>query len=288
MEAGADENVFVGSRAVGAPGDAAVADVQRRQAAPDAELRAAVANQHVIFDRERCDRHRFAVPDLAGRRLPRLLAGFRVDSDRLIVQGVVEDLSVGIARPLVDDVAAGNSLSGAEHLRPICPFERRARPGQVERVEKVRVRRDDVQGVADDQRGGLMAPGETGREREADAERLHVAGVDLVERAIAGAGVVFCRPNPLAIVRLHPRRHLCADIGRARGGARPGGGGDPSRRRRWCFSTRSRTLARRAPREQKDGDRDGRPSIRVRTCILTQRAGSDGDLRHSVENRRSG
>lgn len=47
-----------------------------------------------------------------------------------------------------------------------------------------------------------MPPAYAGGKRQCDLQVFDISGVDLIERAVTGAGVVLCRHRPLAVVGL--------------------------------------------------------------------------------------
>src|SRR5256885_12613228 len=64
----------------------------------------------------------------------RFLARLRVDRGGAAVEGVEEDLPVGVGAAAIDPVAAGDALGRlVEILRLVVPLRRRARFGQVDR-----------------------------------------------------------------------------------------------------------------------------------------------------------
>ena len=88
---------------------------------------------------------------------------------------VLKKIATGVERgAAVDDVAAGDALRGRLGLGLELPFHRRARLGQVERVDDVGIRRDDVHRVADDERRRLLALVDAGREGEGDLKVLDI------------------------------------------------------------------------------------------------------------------
>ena len=47
-----------------------------------------------------------------------------------------------------------------------------------------------------------MSVGQASGEGKGEFQILNVAPVDLIKRAVACAGVIFCRPHPLPVIRL--------------------------------------------------------------------------------------
>src|SRR6185503_20798630 len=132
LEAGTDEHVLVGTRAIGAPRDLPRARVERREPAAHAELAAAVADEDLVLDDQRRHRDRLALVDVAKLRDPLRLAALGVDRDGAAVERVEEDAPAGVRGAAVDEIAAGDALRRAERLRVVLPFDRRAGPAQIE------------------------------------------------------------------------------------------------------------------------------------------------------------
>jgi hypothetical protein len=144
--------------------------------------------------------------DLADLRPPFFLPGVRIDRDRLSVERVEEHEAVLVRGAAVDDVAARDALRCRRDGRLVRPLRRRARLREIESVEIVRVGRDNVHRVADDDRRRLMAAGQSGRERERESELARVRGRDLIEGAVSRARKVFRRAFPEAVVGRNPAR----------------------------------------------------------------------------------
>ena len=139
VESGADQHVPVRPGGIGPPQDLAGSDIERRQPAAHAELAARVADQHLSLHDQRRHRDRFAGVDVAQFGLPELLAGLCVQRDRVVVEGVEEELAVRVGRATVDDVTARHTLRRRRRIRPIRPFDRRAGLGEIERKDNVRI-----------------------------------------------------------------------------------------------------------------------------------------------------
>ena len=124
-----------------------------------------------------------------------LLAGLRVERHDVIVERDEEDLAVVIGDAARHDVAAGDALSGAILVRNVGPLEFAGR--RVQREHLVRIGADDIQRVADDERRSLLSVLGSDRKHPGDLQLANIRGVDLIERAEAGAGVVPRRHHPL-------------------------------------------------------------------------------------------
>ena len=161
---------------------------------------------HFVLDDERRHRDRLAAIHVAHLRPPQLGARRGVDGDGVTVEQVVDDLAVGERRAAIHDVAARDADRRLRILRPVLPLERKARLRQIERVRHVRVWRDDVHRVADDERLALVAAQHAGRECPRDVEILRVARRDLRERTVSASGVVAAGQQPLAVLVVRRRR----------------------------------------------------------------------------------
>jgi len=113
--------------------------------------------------------------DIADLRSPQFVAGGRIDAADVGVEVGDEDAAVGVNGAAVDGVAAGDPLGKRGRLGLVLPLQRRAFFGQVEGVEDVRPGGDDVQGVAGDDGGRLLAAVDAGVERPGRLEVLDVA-----------------------------------------------------------------------------------------------------------------
>ena len=218
MEPRADQHVLVGAGGVSPPDFLAVRRVQRGQFSADAELSSAVADEDFSFDDERGHRDRLPRLDVGDLRRPGFLARVGVERDRPAVERVVENLSVGIGRAAIDDVATRDTLRRGDGERLVRPLRGSARLRQVERVEDVGVGRRDVHRPADHEGRRLVAAVPAGREGEGDLQAADVPGVDLVESREAGPCIVLRGRQPLAVFGFRRRRR--ARLVRARGGLR--------------------------------------------------------------------
>ncbi len=157
MKPRSDQNIAVRTGAPRGPGDLAIRQLQRRELSAHAEGRAAVADQDLAVDDERRHRDRFAVANVAGSRLPDLLAVVRVQGNGLVIERVEDDLPVGIRGAAIDDVAACHALRRRVGVRLVGPFHCRGGLLEAERVQIIRIGRHDVHRAADDERSRFMS-----------------------------------------------------------------------------------------------------------------------------------
>ena len=130
------------------------------------------------------------------------LPGVGVERDDLAVQRVHQDLALGVVGAAMHEVAARHGHGAVILLRRVLPLDRRALLGEVEGKHVIRVRGDDVHRVVDDERLALVAPERPGGEGPDLLELRDVRGVDLVQAAVAGRGVVLPGDDPNAVVVL--------------------------------------------------------------------------------------
>jgi hypothetical protein len=167
----------------------------------DAELAAGRANDDPVLHDEGGDGRGLTLGEVRDPSLPQLLARRRRDRDGVPVQQVVHDLSVGVEGAAVDRIAAGDAEGIGIDGRTILPLQRVALPGEVEGVEHVRVRRDDVHRVVDHERLTLVPTQHPGREGPHRAQAARVGARDLPQVAVARGRVVLARHGPVAALR---------------------------------------------------------------------------------------
>ena len=103
-----------------------------------------------------------------------------VDGDRVAVERVEDRRGRRqYAAPRLTTSQQATPCAAGSGLGSNFQFSGRARLGEVQRVEDVRERRDDVHRVAHDQRRRFLAALDAQRERERDLQATDVAGVDL-------------------------------------------------------------------------------------------------------------
>ena len=132
--------------------------------------------------------------------IPDLFAGGGVERDRMNVERVENDFSVGIGGAAIDHITACDTLRGSRGLGLIFPLDRCPRLAQVQRVHDVWKGCDDIHGGTYHKRRRLMAAVGAGRERPGELKLFYVFSSDLIERAESRAGEVLGRANPLPIL----------------------------------------------------------------------------------------
>ena len=164
----------------------------------DAALAAGHAHDDLVADHQRHAGDRLAGLDGRVVGLPELLSGLRVEPEHLTVEGGEEDPAVVIAQAAGLRAAAGAPAGQLRvgDLGPELPLDE-ALPGEVERVDVVRLRGDDVHRVADDERRGFVRIVDAELHRPRHGELVDVVDVDLIERAVVPARVVGVRHDPL-------------------------------------------------------------------------------------------
>jgi hypothetical protein len=202
LEARADEHVPIRSRGVRPPGELAGPGVERGEPPADAEFPAAVAHQDLALHHQRSHGDALALVDVSQLRVPDFLPGLGVHGDRVPVERVEVDPALPVRGAPVHHVAAGDALRCASGRGRELPLERRPIAREVERVERVGERGDDVHGPADHERSRLVSPDDARREGEGELEPGNVGDVDLVEPAVAGGGVVLGGDGPLGLARI--------------------------------------------------------------------------------------
>ena len=157
-----DEDVLIRPRGISAPENLAILGVKSRQPAADPELAAAIADDYDSFGHDRRHGHRFALIDVAERRVPDFLAGRGVNGDGMQIERVVVNPPVEVSRAAIDHIATGNALRTGRRLRFVGPLDRGAGLRQIERVQNIGPRRDDVHRVVDHERSRLMSARQAG------------------------------------------------------------------------------------------------------------------------------
>ena len=155
LEVRADQDVLVRPGRIGDVIDLAGILIKGGDAAADAHLSPADADEHFAFHDKWCGGRCFAEIDLARLRRPLLLAGLRIEGHDMIIERDKEDLAAVIGDAACDDVTAGDALSRAILVWNVSPFQVAGR--RVERKDFVRIGADNVQGVADDERRCLLS-----------------------------------------------------------------------------------------------------------------------------------
>ena len=197
--------------------------------AADAELGAAVADDHHPLGDPRRAGDGVGLLRVDGPHLPFRLAGRGVQGDQAAVDGAHVDPALPDRDPAVDHVAAGVAAPLPRHLRVVGP----------EHLAGAAVDRPDhapgaggVEDAVDHDRGRLDAAVGAGVDRPGQAEASDVLVVDLVERAVALLGVGPAMGQPVARLGVGgPDAGLVdAGGGRRAGGEQDGGGRRPEMR----------------------------------------------------------
>ena len=129
-----------------------------------------------------------------------------IDGDGAPVENVVEDLPIRVRATAIHPIAARDAFRRLhEILRFEVPLRRRARLRQIERVENVWKRRDDIHRVVDDERRRFFAAIAGHRERPRHSEVRGIGSVDLIESGEACRRVVLRRHDPLTVLGLKLR-----------------------------------------------------------------------------------
>jgi hypothetical protein len=166
LECRADEHVRIRPCGIGAPRFLTRRSIERDHPTTYAILAAAVADEHFAGGNERRHGDRLALVDVAELLAPALLTATRVQRDRLTVQRREIEAVAGERDTAINGVAAGNALCSGNGLRVIAPLLRRAGLAEIEGVDVIRKRRDEVHRVAADDWRCFVSPQHTGREGE--------------------------------------------------------------------------------------------------------------------------
>lgn len=200
FELWSDQTIGVGAGALGAPGDLAGIGIERRQPAAHAKFTAAVADEDFVVDDQRGHRHRLAFVDVAEFGLPNFLPRVRVNGNCPIVERVVENPAVGIGRAAIDQIATGDTLGGSRRTWVVLPFQWCAGFGQIERVQVIRKRRDEIERVVHDERRALVPADYAGGEGPGEFKLIDVAGIYFGQATETLIGVILGRHCPLPII----------------------------------------------------------------------------------------
>ena len=217
-----------------------------RDVAAHAIFGAAVADDDLALEHARSarDGERALLP-LEGILVPDLLAGGGIQRDQAAIPCTHIDLALPQCHAAVDDVAAPLEAGAAVDLRVIGP-DPVAGTG-VDGVHNA-PRGTDVHDAVHDHRRGLHAARGFEVVRPGQAQVLDVGGIDLIEAAVAGLGIVHAGGGPVgrlggigadesAIDSLHGGRGLRRRVGLREGrcaaqagGQHPGHAAGPSMR----------------------------------------------------------
>ena len=200
-EVRADLHLRVGAGAVGAPDLLTAVDVERRHATPDTELTAGNSGDDDVLDHDGGVGHGRAFLVVGILHPPQLLAGLRVEGEQITGEELDEELAARvIGEPPVDHVAAGHRDGFRRLCRRVLPQHRRARLGEVERVDGVGEGGVHVHHVADHQRVAFMSAQGAGGEGPGRHHGADVRRSDLIERAESLQIVGAASHRPLALL----------------------------------------------------------------------------------------
>src|SRR4029078_2162160 len=119
-------------------------------------------------------------------------------SDRVTVEEIVENPSIGPCGAAIHDVAACAANCLLRVVGTELPLERLAWLSEIDRVSDVGIRRDDVHRVADYQRLPFVTAKHAGGESPRCTEIRGIGGRDAIQSAVAGARVIAGRHLPFA------------------------------------------------------------------------------------------
>ena len=165
----------------------------------DTKLTARGADDHAVLHHEGRHRCGFAFSDVGDRRIPYFAPCARIDCDGVAIEQVVDDLAVGVEGAAVDDIATRDADRIRADGRPVLPFQRIAFLLQIERVQHIRIRRDDIHRVVHDQRLTFMSAKDAGGERPDGVQPRGVLRIDECQTAVTRGGVVLRGHRPLAV-----------------------------------------------------------------------------------------
>src|SRR5262245_48035252 len=159
---------------------------------------------------------------------PDFLTGLAVESDDEAVEGAVHELAIGIGTATVDGVAASARHSrfvtvSLLHVVPNLPRVVRIR--QIQALNHVAVRHGraatdhEQHGLAtdvlDDEGGAFVTAQGIGALQPDHLKLVHVAGIDVGQRAVAGQSKVTTRSRPLVRI-FHPGQLLLVGTSHSR------------------------------------------------------------------------
>ena len=210
---------------VAAPHLVAGLAVPRRDVEARGIFRAGHAYHHFALHHQRRDRHGVGLGPIAEHHVPDHFPGSPVErNDMRIGRGVVHLVFVQ-RRATIAEVAAQELADAFGQRMRVVPDHLAG--GGLHRVD-VRVRGRDVHHPLVDQRCGVLSIENAEREAPDRHQALHVVGIDLGQRAVARAGVVAPRHQPIERLLVGIEQHFVGD-GVHRPGRRGGdqhGGGD--------------------------------------------------------------
>ena len=173
-----------------------VVEIERGDPAAHAHLAAARADDDFVLHDDRRHRDRLAAIHVAHLHPPQLRARRRVDRDRVTVEQVVDDLPVRVRRAAIHDVAARDANRRLRILRAVLPLERKARLREIQRVRHVRIRRDDVHRVVDDERLAFVSAQHAGGDGPCDLQILRIRRGDVTQLGVSRVRVIAAGHGP--------------------------------------------------------------------------------------------
>ncbi len=212
LEARPDADFVVRAHAVIAPAHAAGLDVEGRDVSAHAAFSTHHADDHLVAHHQRHRADCFARGEIGGLGAPDDFPILGVQRKDLAIQSAVEDLAVRVRqsarlRPATRGLDRGFHL---RHLRPELPLDH-AIAREIERVNVVGFRRDDVHRAADNQRGCFMRVENAELEAPRHGEVLDIRQIDLIQRAVVPAGIVAVGHHPLLRIGLHGNQTLMSN-----------------------------------------------------------------------------
>ncbi len=154
------------------------------------ELTTLDADDVEVTDDDAVARRMFADGDVSADRPPQRLAGLPVEGENLTVDGVVVDVAFGVLQTTGLGAAAGLKAMLTVNVRAELPqdvavvveVERQHFVRRLARAFRLVDRRDDVHGVADHERRGLILVENAELHRPGNGQISDVAEIDLVKQ----------------------------------------------------------------------------------------------------------
>ena len=164
FELGTDFHVLVGTDVIRAPDFLTGSGVERRDPAAHSHLAATRPDDDSALYYDGRHRDRLPTREIAHLRSPDLSPGCGVDRNRMTVEQIVENFSVGVGGATIHHVTAGPSNRLLCIIGTEFPFQRLADLCQIDRVGDVRIRCHHVHRIADHQRLSFVTAQNAGRE----------------------------------------------------------------------------------------------------------------------------
>ena len=198
FETRADADFVVRPHTVVSPSHAAGIDVVGGDVAPYALFSAHHADDDFVVDDERHCAGRFTYSDVGVFSAPNDFPVLGVEREDLSVQRAVENLAVGVGQSARFRTAACrlDCRIDLQDFGPEFPFDG-AVASEIEGVDVIRLRRDDVHRIADHERRGFMRVENSELHAPRHRQVLDVREVDLIETAVIPTGIVAVGHDPL-------------------------------------------------------------------------------------------